>query len=65
MGHDAPSQWSGFWSVLEFRLSPGFKVTAYVPEQHLTVSTFLRNSRSLRMAILQADVWPIPILMRC
>jgi len=37
----------------------------HAPDQRVAASTFRRNSRSLRLAIHQADAWPIPISLRC
>ena len=36
-----------------------------MPEQHVAAFTFRRHFRGLHLAIAQADVWPIPISLRC
>ena len=37
----------------------------HAPEQHVNGSTFHWYSSGLRLAISQADAWPIPISLRC
>ena len=41
------------------------QVWEHAPEQRVAASTFRQSSRDLRLAITQADSWPIPISLRC
>ena len=41
------------------------QVWEHAPEQRVTASTFHWHSRGLRLAIAQADAWPISITLRC
>ena len=40
------------------------QVWEHVPEQCVAAYTFHQYSRGLRLAISQADAWPIPISLR-
>ena len=53
-----------FEAILSAQVQSG-QVWENAPEQCVTAFTFRRYDRGLRLAIPQADVWPIPISLRC
>ena len=52
-------------SITDYDVKYSGQVWEHAPEQRVAASTFRWYSRGLRLAISQADDWPIPISLRC